>query len=271
MEINELVEKGEDYLKQKDFTKAIEYFQAALQSEHENERANVGIAQALKFKGETFNAKKHVFKALSVNPNNQDALSLMLELINQTPANGEVATESLEDNVDKDFRVANWGDSKELVMKKEGRPNIIDNMPDLYAFTDNIAGLPCTVLYCFSDNKLTMAKYLFDVKHSNDNLFIQDYHDLVDLMTQKYGAPTSGGKNNAVWFNDLFKDDFNRWGLAIGTGDLAFDSSWDSDNTEILLLLKGENYNINLVLQYVSKHLSELREQQSNKKKLLGL
>lgn len=271
MVINKLVEKGEDCLKQKDFTTAVEFFQAALQLEQENEKANVGIAQALKFKGETYNAQKHVFKALSVNPNNQDALSLMLELINQTPTNGEDATGTLVDNVDKDFRVANWGDSKGLVMKREGVPNIIDNMPDLYAFSDNIAGLPCTVLYCFSDDKLTMAKYLFDVKHSNENVFIQDYQELVDLMAQKYGPPTSGGKNNAVWFNDLFKDDFSHWGLAISSGDLAFESTWDTDKTEILLQLKGENYHISLVLQYVSKHLSELRENQSNKKKMLGL
>jgi tetratricopeptide (TPR) repeat protein len=271
MEISELIEKGDSFFKQNDFTTAIEFFQAALQKECDNEKANVGISRAYKSKGDNYNAQKHVFKALSVDPNNQEAFSLMLELINNNSTNGEKSSETIDENEEKDFRIANWGDSKEIVMRKEGVPNIVDNIPNIYVFSDNIAGLPCTVLYSFSDNKLTMAKYIFDVKHSNDNAYIQDYEELVDLMTQKYGKPTSGGKHNAVWLNDLFKDDYSRWGLAISCGELVFESAWDTDNTEILLQLRGENYSISLVIQYVSKHLSALRETMSNKKKMSGL
>lgn len=142
---------------------------------------------------------------------------------------------------------------------------------DIYAFSGTVASLPCTVLYGFTDDKLTIGKYIFNIEHSNQNDYIYDYEELVDLLTSKYGKPTHGGKNNAVWFDDLFRDDYSDWGRAISYGHLAYDTSWETPDTEILCQLSGDNYEIKLVIQYVGKNFSQIREAASKKDKMRGL
>ena len=69
-------------------------------------------------------------------------------------------------NKGNDFRVAKWGDTKESIMQKENKPNKLD-FEEIYIFDDYVADMPCEVAYIFTDNKLSMAKYLFKSKHTN--------------------------------------------------------------------------------------------------------
>ena len=221
-----------------------------------------------------FKAKRHLFRVLSNDPNHEEALNHIRTIVfdgysKPNEVNKEEEKEEIDD-VDKDFRVAMWGDSLQLIEKREGETNLAQGQ-DIYAFFGNVASLPCTILYAFTDNKLTMGKYIFNVDHSNKNDYIYDYEELVDLLKSKYGKPAHGGKNNAVWFNDLYKDDFSDWGMAISCGHLAYDATWETPDTEILCQLSGDNYQINLVIQYVSKNLSKLREEGSKKNKMRGL
>ena len=108
-------------------------------------------------------------------------------------------------------------------------------------------------------------------EHYDEDDYIYDYEELVDLLTSKYGKPTHGGKNNAVWFDDLFRDDYSDWGRAISYGHLAYDTSWETPDTEILCQLSGDNYEIKLVIQYVGKNFSQIREAASKKDKMRGL
>lgn len=159
-------------------------------------------------------------------------------------------------NKGNDFRVAKWGDSKAVVMKKEGKTNLspIDN---IYYFSDFVAGISCDVAYIFTNDKLSMAKYLFNPTHSNKNDFIKDYQDLVNLMTDKYGKP---GYNTTEWSNFLYKDDPDDYGFAVSLGHLLYIAGWYGQTTEITVALYGENYKISLIIEYISKKYKEIRE-----------
>lgn len=166
-----------------------------------------------------------------------------------------------------DFRVAKWGDSKKAVMQKEGKTNLstIDN---LYLFSDIVAGVSCNVAYIFTNDKLTMAKYLFNTTHSNKNDFIIDFRELVNLMTEKYGKPDF---NAPEWRNSLYKDDLDEYGFAVSLGHLSYSAGWLGETTDITVALYGENYQIFLIIQYVSKKYEGLREKSNIENKTKDL
>ncbi len=168
------------------------------------------------------------------------------------------------DNSNPDFRKAKWGDSKRKIMNREGQPDRYDS-DDLYVFSSSLAGMPCDVVYVFTDDKLTMAKYMFASKHSNKNEYINDYNRLVGLLTEKYGEPSW---NSPEWNNSLYKDEPSSYGFAVSLGHLSYGSVWHSDKTDIYMLLYGENYEISLVIQYTSKKYEQLRKQKSKREVL---
>lgn len=168
------------------------------------------------------------------------------------------------DNSKPDFRKAKWGDSKQTIMSIEGEPDQYDT-ESLYVFRSTLAGMSCDVAYIFTDNKLTMAKYLFCENHTNKNDYISDYRRLVRLLTEKYGEPSW---NAPEWRNSLYKDDPEDYGFAVSLGHLIYSAGWFGDKTDVSVYLTGENYEITLVIQYVSKKFEQLRENQSKQQTL---
>ena len=90
--------------------------------------------------------------------------------------------------------------------------------------------------------------------HTNKNFYINDYEELKEILTKKYGKPK---KDEKIWDNELYKDDRSSWGLAVSVGHLAYGASWETSTTEIVLRLSGDNYKISLILAYDSKELKE--------------
>lgn len=171
------------------------------------------------------------------------------------------------DNTKKDFRVAKWGDSKKTIMEYEGQVDKYDS-DKLYVFTSSLAGMSCDVAYIFTDDKLTMAKYIFNEEHTNKNDYISDFRKIVKLMTEKYGEPSW---DSPEWRNSLYKDDPEDYGFAVSLGHLIYSAGWFTKKTDISVYLTGENYEISLTIQYVSKKYKQLRENQSKKQDLDNL
>jgi hypothetical protein len=49
--------------------------------------------------------------------------------------------------------------------------------------------------------------------------------------------------------------------MAVKVGHLFHVAKWDSDNTEIAISLSGENYDVDLVIEYESKNLSGFEDE----------
>jgi len=183
-----------------------------------------------------------------------------------------IAEKSAQRKEEYDFRKTVWGMTKETVKRTEKRTPVLDKENNL-VYNDTIIDLNMGVFYYFVENKLVRSGYGVIEKHSNKNLYINDYKELKDVLLEKYGKPSdrwfgSDKYKEIVWLNDLYKDDPSHWGFAISLGHLVYQSFWETDETEIALRLNGDNYEISLVISYFSKKLKHLEEKEKEKEKL---
>lgn len=169
-----------------------------------------------------------------------------------------------EEEAQTHFRMAQWGMSKEQVIKLEGEPDR-QTKPEgleLTAYKRKIANLDCAVCFIFTENKLTRGKYIFYEEHSNKNFYIDDYNEIKSILTDKYGNPK---KDKIIWLNDFYKEYYADWGLAISEGDLRYYAEWETPETEIRLALHGDNNEILLEVEYAGIKFIEFEEKVKKK------
>ena len=154
-----------------------------------------------------------------------------------------------------DFRQTKWGMSKEeVISSEEKKPDAA--IKNIILYNDIAAiNLKCTLGYEFADDNLTMAGYHFTTEHSNDNDHIDDFKRIKELLIKKYGTPKI---DNETWQNDTYMHNPQLCGFAISSGHLIYSAVWETENTEIYLMLFGKNYIISHSLNYFSKAFKEL-------------
>jgi hypothetical protein len=183
---------------------------------------------------------------------------------NTTPTQASLDQDNkTTDNTPKDFRNTRWGMPKDEVKKSESIPVKYEDSK-LLVYQSTVASMGAKIIYIFSNNKLVRAKYVITEEHTNKNQYISDFNNLKEILTKKYEKPKD---ERITWLNDLYKDDYSKWGMAISSGDLTYFSEWEKDDTNIFLLLSGDNYKIQLGVEYTSKSLEELEEKENNQKR----
>lgn len=157
-----------------------------------------------------------------------------------------------------DFRQTNWGMSKEEVKATEDKKPFSEDATSLFYKEMEIIGRSFFCHYSFMQNKLYESSYSIGTTlgevHSNKNDYIDDYENLKELFTKKYGKPK---REEVIWKNDLFKNKKQDWGTAISIGHLGYVATWETPTTEIGMVLAGNNYEIFLSVGYKSKELKE--------------
>jgi len=166
--------------------------------------------------------------------------------------NGQETKQQVSSGSEKyDFRKTNWGMSKEQVKATENKkPDFEED--NVLAYKVKINGDDYFCAYSFLKDKLHNAGYAFAEKHTNRNLYIDDYKKLKELLIKQYGKPLT---DRTTWDSDLYKDDISEWGFAVSLGHLSYGATWETSATYITLGLNGDNYKINLLLAYDSKEL----------------
>lgn len=159
------------------------------------------------------------------------------------------------------FRKTNWGMSKSQVKTTEDG-KILRN-DHLLAYEGDVAGLDTLIVYIFIDNKLVRAKYIFIEKHSNRTDYISDYSSIKKILNKKYGEPVD---DKTYWKNDLYKNDYQDWGMALAVGHLSKYSNWKFSDTEVWLSITGDNYEISHSAEYSSVKLAGLESEKSEEK-----
>ncbi len=165
------------------------------------------------------------------------------------------------------FRKTTWGMNRQQVKNTETK-EIGYEGEKILGYEGSILSLDCWIAYIFVEGKLVRANYVIDEEHSNENTYIKDYYTLKATLSKKYGKPL---EFEEVWLNDLYKDDPEDWGLAISIGQLSYYAMWKTLETDIVLSLNGDNYEITLTIQYRSKELGELEEKEKERKALEDL
>jgi hypothetical protein len=163
-----------------------------------------------------------------------------------------------EASSDFDFRKTRWGMSKSKVKATESGKIVRDN--NILGYEGNIAGLDTLIVYIFVKDKLVRAKYIFIERHSNMNDYLSDYSKIKEILSKKYKSPT---KDKTYWKKDLYKNDYQNWGMAVAVGHLAKYSNWKTTESDIWLSLSGDNYKISHIAEYLSIRLANLEKAKS--------
>lgn len=166
-----------------------------------------------------------------------------------------------------DVRKVKWGMSMAEVKSSESLPISYQTKESLQ-YKTSILNKDVTLVYQFVGGKLSSAYYISDELHTNKNDFITDYEDFKKTLTKKYGKSKI---DKTVWKNNLYKDDYSGWGMAISLGHLVYLSSWETKDTVINNTLWGENFKITHIIGYESKKLEELKKKEKEKEALDAL
>ena len=157
-------------------------------------------------------------------------------------------------NENPDFRNVSWGMSMEEVKKYEDATLISDYFNEGYnehiLSYDGISVMnhPAKLNYYFENGKLSTAEYMLDVTENEDYEINNEFFDIADGITTKYGNPEKEalliycGKNfysNRVNFLEIdnFSFDTSEYCKANDFENAAplYSITWKTDNTEIWL------------------------------------
>ncbi len=156
-------------------------------------------------------------------------------------------------NENPDFRNVSWGMSFDDVKKYEDatliREDNSENATSLIYGDVSVMNHPARILYIFSNGKLSSAEYILDVTEEHDYQINNEFFDIADGITSKYGDPEK--ESLIIYCND--KIYYERQSFNESSG-FSFDTSnyddgsdlpampiyqirWVKDNTEIVLML----------------------------------
>lgn len=122
---------------------------------------------------------------------------------------------------------------------------------------DTIAGYGALVYFLFADDTLVASRVFFTVEHSNDNDFLSDFDHVDRLLNGKYGDADTPRRYH--WRKSLYRDDTERWGMAVAAGHLWVFSLWDGVDTEIEHALTGDNFKVRHAINYRSVAHKDLK------------
>ena len=168
---------------------------------------------------------------------------------------------------DFDFRKTRWGMSKAEVKASEKLQPVYAQEEGL-TYEVSIGFDSVNLLYNFTQDKLTSTGYVFATERCVGTTCIDDFLKKKELLSKKYGDPV---QERRIWHNDLFKNDSQKWGLAVSVGLLEFISGWERQNTKILLSLSGKEFKSTLSIAYYSKALFHLTKEELEKEQLDAL
>jgi len=164
-----------------------------------------------------------------------------------------------------DFRQTQWGMSKKQVKTSEKTSLIIDE-PDHLSYHDDVTGIGSTqIAYIFVNDELARATYAFLKRYADENAYINNYFTWKETLTDKYGKPLY---DKIIWKGETYKDDSDKRGLAVVTGELIYFSEWGTPDSEIRLYLGGKNNEPEFLIIFNSKaHDSRLKNMYDKKNK----
>lgn len=155
------------------------------------------------------------------------------------------------------FRNVKWGtpmdEAKNIAISAdmiEGEDYIIYDTGVIVIINSSVADLYARTYYEFdSDSKFYQGMYTILEEHEDKTDYYDDYCNLVELYTEKYGKPNNTSED---WKDDLYKNSPEDWGIAISEGDVDFLTSWvdDSGATINIYLSGGDNNEILFVVIY---------------------
>ena len=164
-----------------------------------------------------------------------------------------------------DFRNTRWGISQDDIRLSEKTKPVCDNCrkEGQIIYETSVMAKKMALLYDTIEDKLVSAGYILIENYTNENKYIETFEGFKKQLTSKYGKPTT---DKIVWRSDSNKYVPNQYGMAVSIGDLEYKAKWETDRTEINMILNGNDYRITCGIMYYSREFNYLREDQEKAK-----
>lgn len=156
-----------------------------------------------------------------------------------------------------DFRKCHWGMSRAQVKNLE-KTELLKEAPEGLVYSGRVSNFPCFIAYYFVQDRLVRARYNITSSHEFPGGYLDQFKELQTILEKKYGLAL---RVEQKWWDELHKDDEASWGRAVALGHVAFWAAWETDTSEISLMLRGEDQQIFLEIEYCSKSLSDLESE----------
>lgn len=139
-----------------------------------------------------------------------------------------------------DFRGFAWGSPPTAITS--GEPGeLVAGMPSQLIYRAELGDIQTLLTYRFPEGRLVQARHLNRSRHDDRGRYIADYGRLKAWLEARHGKPRT---DTVTWGNDLFRDDPARHGDAIAAGHAVHYARWVTDETEIVMTLHGERYQV---------------------------
>lgn len=153
-----------------------------------------------------------------------------------------------------DFRSVKWGMSAASVKAVE-KSTLSSETARRLTYDCVLADNDTKLLYIFSPtDKLVRSKYFVTPDYINMIFYIRDFKMYEELLTQKYGKPTS--VTPKAINKEAIKDD--EWAAYLSAGELQVEVRWENAATEIVLTLSMVGEKPAIQIDYISKKLQEV-------------
>ena len=152
-----------------------------------------------------------------------------------------------------DFRNTRWGMSPAQVRASEsGEPAQEFENGAGFVYDKTVAEMKCTIAYVFVRGLLVRARYTFHEEYSDLNQYTVDREKLHNILNSKY-AGADYDETTFIANKDYYSRNPDKIGRGFATGDINRRSLWQTERTDINLYLSGDNYKIELFVEYGSR------------------
>lgn len=169
------------------------------------------------------------------------------------------------DSVSPSFRYdLTFNSTLEDIIKAEGMDPTYNILNYVLYEGMQTAGMDSQVFYTMDDDgTISMCAIYIEEKHTEEQLHVFDYNKIDELLIEKYGVPSN--PKEITYFDDLFKNNPDKLGLAICCGDALVTTRWTLDGLYIVHGLSGDNYEFSHLITYTSVPLEEQNLRSSSK------
>ncbi|MFQ5334807.1 MAG: hypothetical protein ACE5DN_01905 [Flavobacteriales bacterium] len=145
-----------------------------------------------------------------------------------------------------DFRTLNWGMTIKEVIQAETL-KLESQIGSELRYSKTLSGIDCSLIYYFTQGRLSKAAYTSKESYTNFNDYIEDYKLLKGLLEKKYGTAAS---DKLLWSDEQNKVAPDHFGNAVATGQLQYEARWSNKRTRIAINLNGNNNKCRLTITY---------------------
>lgn len=156
-----------------------------------------------------------------------------------------------------DVRGLVWGVTSEDVEGFENDLERLGRHEDKIVYTTKDFDFPASVIYQFYKDQLTRADVEYEQIQTIPQEYLNDYMALQDKISEIYGEPVSDEVN---WRSDMYKNDPERWGLAVMMGALRLQTMWSTPRSVITLDFRGKRMKQSMRVTYISKTIIRAEE-----------